>query len=179
MELRQVLGALAGGDDGEAAGARPVDQLGDQRRLVAIGHRIDRPRRPRALGERRPGEHVRLDIDHDDVLAVLDRRQRMADAGGRVAGDLDHHLDIVARDCRDAVVGELARRDPRLVPADIPTGGAGAVRREIGDCRDPEPGRGRRLREEHRAELSGADDENPHRSFGGDAFGSETGEIHG
>ena len=104
----QVLGALAGGDDLEAAGARPVDLLGDQRRLVAIGHRIDDAPLARLPGEQRPGQHVGLDIDHDDRRAGLDRGERMGDAGGRIAGRLDHDVDG-ARIARVLAVGDEAR----------------------------------------------------------------------
>jgi hypothetical protein len=38
---RQVFCSLAGGDHAEAGGARPVHYLGGQRRLIAIGQRID------------------------------------------------------------------------------------------------------------------------------------------
>jgi len=37
MVGEQVFGALAAGSDLEAAGARPIDQLAGQRRLVAVG----------------------------------------------------------------------------------------------------------------------------------------------
>ena len=46
---RQVLGALARGDHLEPAGARPVDHLADQRRLVAVRQRVDDPGLARAL----------------------------------------------------------------------------------------------------------------------------------
>ena len=55
---RQVLGALAGGHHLEPGGARPVDHLADQRRLVAIGQGIDDAGRPRARRQKRPGQRV-------------------------------------------------------------------------------------------------------------------------
>ncbi len=89
---RQIFRALAGGDDAKAGGARPVDHLRRQRRLVAIGERIDHARLARLLGEQRTRQHVGLDIDHDDVLAGRDRGARMLDADRRIAGRLHHHI---------------------------------------------------------------------------------------
>ena len=110
MECRQVLGPLAGGDHLEPAGARPVDLLGDQRRLVAIGQAVDDTLRLRPPRQRRPAQHVGLDIDHDHVLAGLDRRQRVGGAGERIAGRLDHELDLGARHQRHRIVGQPGRR---------------------------------------------------------------------
>ncbi len=67
---RQIFGALAGGRDLEARRARPVDHFGNQRRLIAIGHRIDHAGRARLAGELGAGQRIGLDIDHDDVLAA-------------------------------------------------------------------------------------------------------------
>ena len=53
---RVVARALAGGDDLEAAGARPVDVLADERRLIAPGQRVDDARRARLLRQQRPGD---------------------------------------------------------------------------------------------------------------------------
>ena len=50
----QIFCALAGGDDAETGGARPVDHFGGQRRLIAVSERIDHARLPRLLGEQRP-----------------------------------------------------------------------------------------------------------------------------
>ena len=72
--MRLVARALAGADHLEAGGARPVDMLADQRRLVAPGERIDDARGLGLARQQRPGHRVGLDIDHDDVLAVRDRR---------------------------------------------------------------------------------------------------------
>ena len=69
-EVRQPLVAAARGGDREAAGARPVDQVADQRRLVAERERVDDARVGGALREQRPAERIRLDRHVDDVLAV-------------------------------------------------------------------------------------------------------------
>ena len=105
--MRLVARALAGGDHLEAAGARPVDVLADQRRLVAPGEAVDDARGLRLARQQRTGERIGLHIDHDDVLAVRDRRERMADAGGRNAGRLDDHLDLGARDQRLGIVRDM------------------------------------------------------------------------
>ena len=92
--MRLVARALAGGDHREAASARPVDMLADQRGLIAPRQAVDHTRGLGLAREQRTRERVRLDIDHDDVLAVVDRSQSMADAGRRNAGRLDDHLDL-------------------------------------------------------------------------------------
>jgi hypothetical protein len=166
--VRLVARALAGGDHLEAAGARPVDLLADQRRLVAPGEAVDHARRLRPPGEQRPGERVRLDVDHDDVLAVRDRGERVADARLRDPGRLDDYLDLRTGDQRRRVVadvgtaglarfGERGRRIGRRVPA----GGAQLVARprdiEVGDAGHVHAGRAAHLGEKHGAELAGAD----------------------
>ena len=90
---RQIFGALAGGDDAKARGARPVHHLGGQRRLVAIGQRIDHAGLARFLGEQRPRQHVGLDIDHHDMLAGRNRGAGMADADRGIAGGFHDHVD--------------------------------------------------------------------------------------
>ena len=107
VELRQVARALAGADHGEAAGARPVDQLADQRRLIAVGEAVDQARLPRPLGEHRSDQDVRLDVDHHQVTTVVDRGERVARAGARIAGRLDHHVQTRRGDQGAAVVGEM------------------------------------------------------------------------
>ena len=94
MVFRQVFRALPGGDHAEAAGARPVHQLADQRRLIAIGQRIDHAGPRRLARQRDTRQHIGLHVDHHDMLALGDRAPRVRDAGGRVAGRLHHHLDV-------------------------------------------------------------------------------------
>ena len=109
VEMRQVLRALAGGDDREAHGPDRVHQLAHQRRLVAIGHGVDHTRLPRPLREQRPGQHVRLHVHHDDVLAVRDRRQRVPQPGGGMAGAFHHHLDARLRHQRHRILDQRRR----------------------------------------------------------------------
>ena len=166
--LRQVLGALAGGHDAEAAGAGPVDHLADQRRLVAIGHRIDQPGAVELLDQIGAGQNVGLDIHHDHVATVLGRQQGVADAGRRMAGRIDHHVEAVGADQRLAILGDAgparrqriheARRGRRLgVPAGVGQRRLGAVGGEIGDAVEMHAGNMPDLRQEHRSELARAD----------------------
>ena len=90
----QVFGPLASRGDLEAAGARPIDQVAGQRRLVAIGERINHPRAARLLGQQRSGKHVGFDIDHDNMPAGGDRRAGMSNAGRRRTGRFDNDLDL-------------------------------------------------------------------------------------
>ena len=176
---RQVFGALAGGDDAKAGGAGPVHHLGGQRRLVAIGQRIDHAGLARFLREQRPRQHVGLDIDHDDMLAGRDRGAGMPDADRGIAGGFHDHVHRAAGDGARAVVGEGGRCDPRLVPADGAAGLAGAVAVEIDDHRHLQPRRVRHLRQKHRAEFAGADQRDANRFAGSAAGVEEVMKVHG
>ncbi len=101
----------------------------------------------------------------------------MADADGRIAGRLHHHLDIAGHGF-GAVGDKLRRRDPRVIPADGAAGILGALRIEIDDHGHLQPRRVRHLRQEHRAEFSGADQRDADGFAGGSAGGEEVGEVH-
>ena len=142
------------------------------RRLVAIGHAVDDVLGPGARGQKRAAQHVGLDIDHDDVLAAVDGRERMPHAGDRVAGRLDDALDLVAGGERGDVVEDagLAGLD-RVAeargavalgrPADPGERCARLADVEIGDTHDVAARDALRLRQHHRAELAGADQADP------------------
>ena len=98
--VRLVAGALARRNHLETAGARPIDVLADQRRLVAPGEAVNDARCLRLAGEQRTRQRIGLDVHHDDVLAVLDRFQRVHDPGLGNTGRLDDHLDAGMRDHR-------------------------------------------------------------------------------
>ena len=177
--VRQPFVAAAGRRHLEARGARPVDQLADQRRLVAVGQAVDHAGRGRALGQQRAAEGVGLDRDHDHALAVLEGFQRMLDGGDRIAGRFDDDVDLGMADQGAPVVGEMGvavaarlgerggRRDLGL-PAQPRQVLPRARRREIGDAQKMDAGRGRDLRQIHRAELAGADHADAQRlAFGG------------
>jgi hypothetical protein len=160
---RQVFGSLAGGSNLKAAGPRPIDQLADERRLVAIGERIDDALRPRLLGEQRPGEHVGFDIDHDDMFFCGDRGAGMGNARGRDPGCFDDDLDVRMPARLRARRDEQGFRNPRRVPTDCSTSGASAVGVEIGDDRYLEARHRRHLSQKHRTELAGANEPDLHR----------------
>ena len=120
--------------------------LADQRRLVAPGQRIDDARLARPPRQQRPRQRVGLHVDHDDVLAVPDRRQAQLDAAGRIAGRLDHHVDLGVRDHGHRVVGDecLAASSARR-PASWPRSAPAASRRPSA-APSPAPASGRRAR---------------------------------
>jgi hypothetical protein len=164
----QEFRALARRDDGEPRGSAPVDHLADQRRLVAVRERVNDARIVRAAGEQGPCERVGFDVHHDDVLAVLAARERVADPGSGVAGRVDHDRDLGCGNQRLRVVGderraalrglrERRRRPTLRGPSAARERGTRAIGREVGDRDDVDAGRVLRLREVHRAELSCAD----------------------
>jgi hypothetical protein len=179
MEFREIFGALARCHHGKTGGARPVDHLGDEGGLVAVGHRIDDARGPRLGGQQGPGEHVGLDVDHDDRFAGLDRSERMGDPGGGCARRLDHDLDAISGAGVDAAIDEAGARDPLSVPADPPAGLLGPGRIEVGDHRHFQTRDGRHLGEEHRAELAGADQADPDRPPALSPGGELAHQVHG
>src|SRR4029077_19069980 len=120
-----------------------------------------------------------FDIDHDDVLFRLDRLDRMRDAGYRIAGRLDHHLDALVIDGVAAALGETRARHAGLVPADIAARRLGAFGIEIGDRRDLDAGDRGHLRQEHRAEFAGADQPDADRLAGLDTRHEHGLQIHG
>jgi len=127
---------LPAGDDLEAAGARPINDLAGQRRLVAIGERIDGALGSRLSGQERTGEHVGLYIDHDNVLAGSDRCAGMGDPGGRATGRLDNDLDLRIGARFGSRPDKTGSRDPRRFPPHCPTGVARPLGIEIGDDRN-------------------------------------------
>ena len=160
---RQVLGALAGGDDVEPAAARPLHELAGKGRLVAVGHRVHDPGPFRFEREQRTGEHVRLDVHHDDVLSGRERAARMPDARVRPPGGFHHHVHVGARRESEGVVGERGIRDEGIAPAGGAAGGLRAVRIQVGDRGDPQAGSRGSLTQEHRPELAGPDKSDPYR----------------
>ncbi len=147
LEARFVARPLAGADDLEPAHPRPLDELADERRLVAIGERVHEARLARAPGKRRADEHVGLHGDHHHVLAVLERSERMACACPWRAGRLDDH-----------VASSRAISSAASVPIGAPFGSPpSALEIEIGHPRELEPFDMASLGREHRRELAGAD----------------------
>jgi hypothetical protein len=146
----------------EAAGARPVDLLGDESRLIPVCQRIDDACLSGAGGERRPGKRVGFHVDHHEVLARRDRLQRVIDPGDRISGRLDHNVDPVLRDCLVGARGDLDGFDGARVPAEAGEPRGDALRTEVGDRTYRDSWHGRRLGEEHGAELAGSDQSHPY-----------------
>ena len=92
-EVGQPLVSAPGRDHREAAGARPVDQLADQRRLIAEGQRIHDTGLLGATGEQRATEGVGFDGHVDHMLAVREGLETVIDRGDRVTGALDDHIE--------------------------------------------------------------------------------------
>ena len=147
VEVGEVARALAGRDDLEAAGPRPVDLFADQRRLIAVGQRIDHAGLFGPAGEQGAGQGVGFDVDHDDVLAGIDAEKRVADAGGGIAGGVDDDLDAAGRDHRRGVVADVGAAAPQGLgdrgcgvlfgaPAGGGQVGAGVVGAQVGDGDD-------------------------------------------
>ena len=179
MKGGQIFGPLARGHHVETGGARPIDEFANQRGLVAIAHRVDDAGALRFAREKGPCEAIRFNIDHDDRLTVGKGRAGMGDAGGRRAGDFEHHVDIVAGAQFLAVFDEVNALYQLVFPAHGAAGGARAAQVEIGDGGYFQRA-GRRLIEKHGAELSGADEADPDRVFTPlDAREGEGMEIHG
>ena len=188
--VRLVARALAGGDHLEAAGARPIHVLADERGLVAPGEAVDHARGLRLAREQGARDRVRLHVDHDDVLAVGDRAQRMADPGGRHARRLDDDLDLGTGHQRLGVgrhmgaprlqrVAERSGRDRLLIPAGSGELVACACNVEIGNGDDMHAARQSRLRQKHRSELARPDQADGDGTAGGLAFEQHGMEIHG
>jgi hypothetical protein len=102
--------------------------LADQRRLVAPGKAVDDAGVLGLARQQRARDRVCLHIDHDDMLAVRDCAQGMADAGGRNAGGFDDHLEVREGDQRFGVgcdvdapglesIAERGGRHSRLGPS--------------------------------------------------------------
>jgi hypothetical protein len=102
-------------------------------------------------------QHIRFDIDHDDMPACGNRRAGMADANRRIAGCLNHDIRGRVRDRAHSVIGECGGGYPRFVPADNAAGVARTIRRQIDDRSHFKTRRVRHLCEKHRAELPGSD----------------------
>jgi len=176
--LRQELGAFPGGDDAKTAGARPVDQLTDQCGLIAVGHRVDDAGPLGFVLQDRPDDDVGFDRDHDDVMPMLDRAERVQrprfDKARRFNDDI--HVacgcDFAGRHerglpfARDVVSsrGAFCRYEAVGVPARSHCGAARAFDVEIGEHGEMHAFHQVELREDHRAELSGADERNAHGS---------------
>jgi hypothetical protein len=123
------------------------------------------------------------------MLAVLDRRQRVRDAGRRMTGRIDRDVERRMRDQRLRVVAHpgraafrrVARRPRRHLlrrPSDARQGIARPGGIEVGDTDDVQAARAARLRQEHGAELAGADQSDAQRFACGVALQQQPVQIH-
>jgi hypothetical protein len=101
--------------------------------------------------------------------AAIAARAWAMPAGG-LAGRLDNNLDPGVGAGLDARCDEPDSCDPGRIPANGPAGVTGPLRIEIGNDRNLDARRRRRLVQEHRTELAGADQRDPHPSPRGNAL---------
>ncbi len=112
------------------------------------------------------------------MLAGRNRRAGMPDADGWVTGRFHHDVHCAAGNRARSVIGESRSCDPRLVPADGTARFAGAIAIEVDDDGHFESRRMRHLRQEHRAEFSGADQRDANRLAGRKAGVEEAMKVH-
>ena len=175
----QVLRALARRHHLEAAHARPLHHLAGEGGLVAVGHGVDDAGVAGFRRQQRPGQHVGLDVHHHDVLAARECGAGVGDAGRGVARRFHHDVHVGGARRVQRIVGESRAGEEGVAPADGAAGGAGAVRIEVRDHAHFESGRRGRLAQEHRAELAGADEPDPHRPCRRGALAKLLVDVHG
>ncbi len=169
--MRQPLVAATGGDNGEARRARPVDEVADERGLVAVGQAVDNARLRRPAGEQRPAQRIGFDGDVDHVLALAERGHAVRDGGDRIAGAFDDDVDARVAQQRLPVVADMRRSVRKRsidracaaalgFPAHAGEIGLRRRRGQIGDGGNVHARRFGYLGEIHRAKLAGADQAN-------------------
>ena len=167
----------AGGGDAKAAAARPVDKLGRQRRLVAIGKRIENTGVTGPFGKAGTAVGISLDGDIHHVLAVCETGGDMIDRRDRVAGAFDHQVDERAGGKRRRILGQEYAAGSRCIlgrgcgersgrPADEFEIRARSLDRQVGDSDNLHAGKLADLCKEHAAELAGPDHADPDRLAG-------------
>ena len=97
VEFESIVLALAGRDDLEAERLSETDEFDRRRRLVSGRASVDDAGLARLFLEEAADRDVGLDVQHDDVLAVLHRVKREERADIRVAGGVDNHVDAPGR----------------------------------------------------------------------------------
>ena len=158
----------ARGDHVEAGGARPVDEIANQRRLVAIGQAVDHARFRGAARQQRSAHRVRFHGDHHYMLAMLECGQRVFDRGDRIARGFDDDVDQRMRNERLPVVTHMREAGGKRsvqrcggmalrIPADSLQVDFRVCRRQIRDAGKMQAGGLGHLRQIHGAEFSGAD----------------------
>ena len=171
VELQRVVLALAGGDDVEAEAPGKADDLQRAGRLVAGGTGIDDAGLARLLLEEAADGDVGLDVEHDDMLAVLHHfeREQRADVGVacRVDDDVDAagggqrmqilgHRDLAGLDGAVDVRGGAGLHDVGAVMAGEQRRVDRRLRPHLGDGADPHARHQRYLDDDVGAHLPGA-----------------------
>jgi hypothetical protein len=113
------------------------------------------------------------------VLACFDRLDGMGDAGGRVTGRLDDHLDALVNARVAPMFGKARARDVVRIPANCAACSLGALGIKIGDRYHVEASDRRHLSQKHRAEFARTDEPDTNGLAGGDARGEHGLQIHG
>jgi hypothetical protein len=181
--------AAARGHHRKAAGARPVDQVADQRRLVTERQRIHHAGLLRLACQHRAAQCVGLDGDVDHVLVLRERAKAVIHRGDRRAGALDDHVDRRMAHQRLPVVADvratlaqrgIERGGLRALerPAHARQVAACSIGRQVGDAHQVHAWRAWRLRQVHRAELAGADQSHAHRPVRGRALLQQRVQAH-
>ena len=166
--MRQPFVAAPGCHHGEAAGARPIHQIANQRRLVAECQGVNDTGLLRFERQQRAAKGVGLHRDVHHMLAVRKRLQAVVDCGNRVAGAFDDDVNRRMRDQRAPVFTDVRaavfdrsvqRRGLRAlqIPTHTRQIGACAIGRQIGNTDQMHAGRARNLCQVHGAEFARAD----------------------
>ena len=113
------------------------------------------------------------------MLAGRNRRAGMPDADGGIAGGFHDDVHRAAGDRARAVVGEGGRAIRAASQPTVRHASRARSRIEIDDDGHLEPRRVRHLRQEHRAEFSGADQRDADRFAGREAGVEEAMKVHG
>ena len=190
MISRQVFRPLASAHNLEARDSPPIDEFGNQRRLVAIGERVQDPGLCGFAREKRSGQRVCLNIDHHDVALMLTAGKSVLNSRGRIARRLDDHLEAIRGDEGECVIRKerLAASESvadRLSLRAIRRGSDGderassAVEVEIRHPHDVQSRRPKRLRQEHRAEFARPNQTDADRLLGSGPLGQLQRHAHG
>ena len=164
-KVRQPFVAAPSRDHRKSRRARPIDEIADDRGLVAVGEAVHDSRFPGFFREQGPAEGIRLDRHHHDMLAVSKGGEGMFDRRDRIPGGFDDDLHGRVRDERAPVLRDvrpplLKRRIERcgsvlfrLPPYALETG-TRIHRRKVGNANQMHSRRLRHLRNVHGAEFA-------------------------
>src|SRR5689334_19143138 len=112
-EMRKPLVAPARGDHLEPRCACPVDEIADERGLIAVCQAVHDTGALRTLSEQRSAESIGFHGDHDDMLTVRHRGKGVLDRGNRVAGGFDDDVYVRMRNECSPVFREMRGAAPQ------------------------------------------------------------------